>query len=218
MNKNIWLSASHIAGVDDIEADFLSRVKHSDMEWILNKEVFNKIQAIYGVCDIDLFASKHNKQLPRYSSYMPDTHAHMIDAFSVTYEIIYCLPFQCNDSGISRNREGQIRSSINCSDMGNTDLVSQITTSHLPGFLHSSQKDDLIILPNNPTMRHPLEKMRLGVFCLSGNQLKVQQIPEDTLEIICASWKDSTKVQYRHDHKSGCNFVVKNKSIHLRQM
>jgi hypothetical protein len=31
-----------------------------------NKEVFNKIQAIYGVCDIDLFASKHNKQLPRY--------------------------------------------------------------------------------------------------------------------------------------------------------
>ena len=34
MNKNIWLSASHIAGVDDIEADFLSRDKHSDMEWI----------------------------------------------------------------------------------------------------------------------------------------------------------------------------------------
>ena len=41
MNKNIWLSASHIAGVDDIDADFSSRDKHSGMEWILNIEVFN---------------------------------------------------------------------------------------------------------------------------------------------------------------------------------
>lgn len=96
MNKNIWLSASHIAGVDDIDADFSSRDKHSGMEWILNKEVFNKIQAIYGVCDIVLFPSKHNKQLPRYSSYMPDKHAHAIDAFSVNWShvklYIFC-PF-----------------------------------------------------------------------------------------------------------------------------
>ena len=101
-------------------------------------------------------------------------------------------------------------------DKSEAALIAPIwaTQTWFPKLLHLICQDscilpkrtDLIILPNNPTMRHPLEKMRLGVFCLSGNQLKVQQLPEDTLEIICASWKDSTKVQYRHDHKKWLQF------------
>jgi hypothetical protein len=32
--KNTWISACHVAGVENKEADFLSRDKNSDMEWM----------------------------------------------------------------------------------------------------------------------------------------------------------------------------------------
>lgn len=186
MNKNIWLSASHIAGVDNIEADFLSRDKHSDMEWMLNKEVFDKIQGIYGVCDIDLFASKHNKQLPRYSSYMPDKHAHVIDAFSVNWShmklYIFC-PFSVMTQVLAKIER----------DKSEAVLIAPIwaTQTWFPKLLHLicqvsyilPKRTDLLILPHNPMMRHPLEKMRLGVFRLSGNQLKVQTYQKTLLKL-----------------------------------
>ena len=42
MNKNIWLSATHIPGVSNI-ADFGSRNFNDNIEWQLNKEIFSKI-------------------------------------------------------------------------------------------------------------------------------------------------------------------------------
>ena len=221
MNKNIWLSASHIAGVDNIEADFLSRDKHSDMEWMLNKEVFDKIQGIYGVCDIDLFASKHNKQLPRYSSYMPDKHAHVIDAFSVNWShmklYIFC-PFSVMTQVLAKIER----------DKSEAVLIAPIwaTQTWFPKLLHLicqvsyilPKRTDLLILPHNPTMRHPLEKMRLGVFRLSGNQLKVQTYQKTLLKLYVHHGKIPQKYNIGTITKSGCNFVVKNKLIHLRQM
>lgn len=68
MDRNIWLSASHIAGVENTEADFLSRHKNNDLEWILDTAVFDKIIEIYGQCDIDLFAFRHNFQFKPYVS------------------------------------------------------------------------------------------------------------------------------------------------------
>lgn len=40
MTRNIWLSANHIAGVENIEADYLSRHKNDDLEWMLNRKIF----------------------------------------------------------------------------------------------------------------------------------------------------------------------------------
>ena len=88
-------------------------------------------------------------------------------------------------------------------------MVSQITASHLPGFLHSSQKDGL----NNPTEQSNDEtsfgKDEIRSFSFIRESIKSAKLPEDTLEIICASWKDSTKVQYRHYHKKWLQFCCK---------
>lgn len=83
MDRNIWLSASHIAGVENTEADFISRHKKSDLEWKLDTAVFDKIIETYGQCDIDLFASRHNFQFRPYVSYTPDINAEAIDALSI---------------------------------------------------------------------------------------------------------------------------------------
>ena len=60
MAKNIWISTCHVAGVENKEAAFLSKDKNSDMEWMLNTEVFQLAPKIFEKCDIDLIASKDN--------------------------------------------------------------------------------------------------------------------------------------------------------------
>ena len=117
--QKIWLSASHIAGIDYKEADFLSRDKHSDMEWMLNKDIFQEIQNIYGDCDIDLFASKFNHQIDRYISFTPDKHAHAIDAFTIDWSNLKCYIF-CPFSVI-----GQVLSKIE-RDMTEAVMIAPI--------------------------------------------------------------------------------------------
>ena len=83
--REIWLSACHLPGVENVEADFLSRNRNSDMEWKLHTQVFKSIIDIYGKCDIDLFASGLNYQFKPYASYEPDKNAAIIDAFSIQW-------------------------------------------------------------------------------------------------------------------------------------
>jgi hypothetical protein len=102
--------------------------------------------------------------------------------------------------------------------MGNTDLVSQITTSHLPGFLHSSQKDGL----NNPTEQSNDETSfgedEIRSFLFIRELIKSTTITRRHWKLYVHHGKIPQKYNIGMITKSGCNFVVKNKSIHLRQM
>ena len=50
-----------------------------------NCAVFHQIVAIYGLPDIDIFASALNHQVKRYVSWIEDPRAQAIDAFSVSW-------------------------------------------------------------------------------------------------------------------------------------
>ena len=63
MDKDIWLSAVHIKGKDNSEADFESRNINLDTEWKINSELLNFALTKYQwVANIDLFASRLNNQ------------------------------------------------------------------------------------------------------------------------------------------------------------
>ena len=85
MMRGIWITASHLAGCRNTEADLLSRRFNDNIEWMLNKSVFAQIIEKYGRLDIDLFASRLNAQLPTYISWMPDPGAWTVDAFTVDF-------------------------------------------------------------------------------------------------------------------------------------
>ena len=55
--KNIWLSATHIAGVTNTRADEESRLFNDRTEWTLDKTIFAKIVEHWGLPDVDLFAA-----------------------------------------------------------------------------------------------------------------------------------------------------------------
>ena len=83
MTKNIWISAEHIPGKCNEAADRQSREINTNTEWMLNSSLLNKaLDELQAHSDIDMFASRLNKQFPTYISYRPDPGAYLVDAFS----------------------------------------------------------------------------------------------------------------------------------------
>ena len=59
--NNLWISAAHIPGKDNAEAEQQSRILQDATEWKLHPELFQKIVDKFGKPDIDLFASRTNR-------------------------------------------------------------------------------------------------------------------------------------------------------------
>ena len=63
-------------------------------EWSLNAQVCNQIWDLWGVPQIDLFATRWNARLPRFCSPMKDPAAVMTDAFLMDWsnQFVYAFP------------------------------------------------------------------------------------------------------------------------------
>jgi hypothetical protein len=83
--RNLWLSAVHIAGKLNIEADEKSRKFSDKHEWMLNNQCFNEIITCFPEVNIDMFASRLNNKLDVYCSWQPDPGCSYVDAFSVDW-------------------------------------------------------------------------------------------------------------------------------------
>ena len=82
--NEIWITAAHIPGAENVIADYESRKSYKDVEWMLNPEIFQKaIKHLKLKPDLDCLASRLNTQLLKYISDKPDPYAYLIDAFSV---------------------------------------------------------------------------------------------------------------------------------------
>ena len=81
--RNIWLSACHIPGVRNSEADTESRKFNESTEWSLDSEVFDNILALWGPFEINFFASRLNCKVATYVSWKPDPGASFINAFFI---------------------------------------------------------------------------------------------------------------------------------------
>ena len=66
--KQIWLSVSHIPGVDNVLADKASRVFDDTAEWKLEESTYEKITKHWRLPEIDMFASSLNYQTLPYVS------------------------------------------------------------------------------------------------------------------------------------------------------
>ena len=82
MNRDITLTAEHLPGVLNTIADEESRVMKDRSDWMLNPQIFCKIQARRGPLEVDMFASRLTTQLERFFSWRPDPEADTLDAFN----------------------------------------------------------------------------------------------------------------------------------------
>lgn len=79
--KGVLLSTFHIAGVRNVIADALSRVKAMNSEYSLDRISFSWICNLGPPPKIDLFSTRENHQLPQYCSPILDPQAVKMDAF-----------------------------------------------------------------------------------------------------------------------------------------
>jgi hypothetical protein len=93
IERNLWISSTHIPGHENTEADRESRLGADDKEWELNSEVLQSIFDLWGIPEIDLFASRVNHKVPVYVSWKPDPNACHIDAFSMSWSSKYTYAF-----------------------------------------------------------------------------------------------------------------------------
>ncbi|XP_044304251.1 uncharacterized protein LOC123032438 [Varanus komodoensis] len=92
--RGITLLAVHLAGTDNIEADFLSRHMSQSHEWELDRRVRNRLFHRWGPPDIDLFATQQNRVCMNYCSRVGMGQGSSWDAFMIPWNdmAFYAFP------------------------------------------------------------------------------------------------------------------------------
>ena len=171
-SKHIWVSACHIAGKDNTEADKLSRKINDNTEWALDHNMFLNICHQLGTPTIDLFASRINKQLPRYMSFLPDSQATAINAFHHVWDEFAFIfpPFNLIPRVLKKIQEDRTPAAILVfPKWEGTAWYPKARRMSLKSPILLQQIDKLLYLPHKPRTIHPLmPKLRLMATILSG--------------------------------------------------
>ena len=179
ITRHIWLwclertnfvLAVHILGSENVEADVESRTSR-ELEWKLDPFFFQDILSYLGQCEVDLFASRVNAELPRYVSLLPDPVACWCISFGLV--LVFCVVFSAfqthsqDSSGIRTHRGGGNPHSTN---MDNAPLVHKTaSTTGWLATLAATQTGfaDLLTHPMTGNL-HPVgKKLRLRACKLS---------------------------------------------------
>jgi hypothetical protein len=84
---DITIRARHIPGRFNVIADRLSRREQAlSTEWQLQPMILFRVFSVWGIPEIDLFATVYNAQLPVFVSPVPDPRAMAVDALSLSWE------------------------------------------------------------------------------------------------------------------------------------
>ena len=97
--QNNWLTATHIPGVFNEDADRESRKQELKAEWMLNRRDFHYVtKKLNASPSIDLFALRLNTQLSEFISYRQDPESKAVNAFTQSWTDLHfyaCHPFIC---------------------------------------------------------------------------------------------------------------------------
>ena len=68
----------------NVEADYISKVLEID-DWMLNPQVFEWLESMWGPHTVDRFANSANTQLPRFNSKFWSWGTEAVDAFTCSW-------------------------------------------------------------------------------------------------------------------------------------
>ena len=174
-SHHVHLVAVHVPGVQNITADWLSRTLAEDCsDWMLNREVFLQILDHHGPLQRDLFAARHNCQLPRYSSWHPDPEAEAVDALSMPGHLwndgYLFPPFSLVAHCLAHVQRHQVRRAVLVAPAWPSQTFYPLLLEmlvHRPVPLPETQ--DLLLNPQGQV--HPLwDRLHLAVWIISGKQ------------------------------------------------
>ena len=172
LQRKVWLSASYIPGILNVEADEESRKAETRTEWMLCPKTFKRIcKSLCIAPDVDLFASRINTQLPLFISFRQDPEAYAVNAFSLDWSssVFYAFPpFACVDRCLQKIAYDKAFGIIIAPDWPNQPwypMFLAMSSSSIP----IPARRDLLRLPNDPSLEHPIwDRLPLIAALVSG--------------------------------------------------
>ena len=213
-----WISAAHVAGKNNQEADAQSRKFHDDIEWGLAQDIFDKIEEKLGPHDIDLFASMYNHKVPNYCSWKPDCSCSWVDAFSFSWTAFsnpyIFAPFSCLGKVIHKLILDSVQQATMIVPFWTTQPWFPMITN-----LVNKQPYLIPVLPKTLTLHssrktHPLQgKLQLLVLAVSSKNITEKDILSQSQA--CWSIHDAQKPRNstRATYRDGLYIVQKNRRI-----
>ena len=179
--RNLSLIISHIPGKLNVEADRASRQDfHDDIEWSLDKCIFDKLVGVWGKPDIDLFATRLNAKLPCYVSWKADPGAMAIDAFTISwsdYNLIYCFPpFSLIGRVLQKISQSQVRAIIVLPDWPTQCWYPQMLKLLIATPIKIKLQKSTLTLPHNKSKIHPLYPKLQMIGCLVSGKASSSRV------------------------------------------
>ena len=178
LDRKIWIKSEYLPGIQNLWADWESRHAHDPSDWMLRKDLV-KLLFQHHPCNVDLFASRTNHQLPQYWSWKPDPHSQGTDAFLKNWKECqgyvfppFCLVGRCVRQCIQQEAKILLIAPIWKSQFWYPLLLYSLFS--LPVLLPSVQD----LLSNPEGQNHPLCVQQLLVLVawpISGNEKETQE-------------------------------------------
>ena len=189
-NSGFWSSSSLIPAAESIMADKMLRVFNDNREWMLSHKLFKIL------CDkfqftpqVDhRFATRLNKQIDKYVSWMPNPYWIAVNAFNFswkTHKIYVFPPFSLVGAAISKSVDNTVLVSNNA--------LPPDRSPHSVPFRFKNAFPTIQTVESSPTVSkasifssHPI-----------GHSLAQFSFPWEIEEVILAAWKPKTAVKYK---------------------
>lgn len=221
ITQNNWLSATHLPECENVDADAESRIFNDRTEWMLDPQVFKGITQKFGNPEIDLFASRLNKQCAKYASWRPDPEALFVDAFSVKWNNLFFYAFppfsligRCLEKVHANQAEGILIVPLWPSQSWYPKLLRLLVEP--PIVIHP--KRNLLVLPGTRQL-HPLRrKLTLLACLLSGNFMKNEDFLRKQPTLSCCHGGTPLENNMMPTSANGFCSVVQGKLIQFMQI
>ena len=219
--QNIWISASHIPGSANVDADKESRNASDSTEWSLNDSIYNSIAKLWGPFQIDLFASRLNFKVSNYVSWKLDPGAKWTDAFSMYWGSYYFYafpPFSLIAQCLQKTEEDQA--------LGTIVVPLWPTQPWFPVLLHLLVDQPRILPTSNQLLHQPHTnaphqrglQLKLMVCKVSGKTLDSETFRKKLPTLSCSPGLALHKSSTNITSKCGPPFVVDNRLIHMTHL
>ena len=205
IDSNIWLSACHIPGSQNTDADKQSRVFNVSTEWSLCTQVFEDIQKLWGKSDVDLFASRLNFKIPSYVSWRPDPNAMFVNALYMNwhnYSFYAFPPFSLIGTCLQKIQQDRAWFAV---------LLYLLTDN--PRILPCSKT--LLTQSHNGAL-HPLRNQLQLIACKLSGERSNREAFQAKLPISSSNLGLlEPRNNINHISRSGLNLVMEGRAIHM---
>ena len=210
-SKNNWVTAAHLPGVLNVEVERESKSIHDNMEWKINPNLFHKVCAVWGVSQVDLFASRLNHQVPTYFAWKPDPGAKAIDTFTEDWAdaMFYAFPpFNLVGRVLQKSKRDHTCGIIVVPYWPTQSWFAKFADMCIdsPHDLFSRGRDamtsEMVTTTLTPPFDTPMEDARGTTEDAPAGGLGIQSqianlsLTDSAKELLLASWRPATRQQY----------------------